>query len=531
MPQSFIRCEKQPAIAARGMVVTNHPLASAAGAGILAAGGNAVDAAVGALFALTVVEPMMVGLLGGGLFHLRTAAGESLLIDGMSTAPAAARADGKLRQFGPAAVATPGNLPTWASALERFGTLSLAEALEPAIRYAADGFRITQYLSSCIAEAATDLAADPGLARLLLPGGAPLAAGARLVQPDAAQSLRLIARDGVGALHGGPLGEAVAAYIGQHGGLLAASDLAGYQPKDRAPLRGSYRGYDLVLPPPPASAGVHILQMLAILEEFDVAALGFGTAEMLHLLAEVMTVAFADRAAGTEPAKLTSRAYAAERRAGINPARASRAAATAGQESANTTHVTVADADGTIVTATHTINSLFGARVMVPGTGLIPNNYMSNFDPEPGRALSIAPGKRVPTSMAPLMVLRDGRPVFALGLPGGLRIFPSALQALLNLIDHRMPLQESVEAPRLWTQGQAVELEDGFAMPVRDALAARGHTIAVVPHVGGGMNAIAFAGDGTMTGSACWRADGTPVGIGGGPARAGARFWPDQPHP
>jgi gamma-glutamyltranspeptidase/glutathione hydrolase len=164
---------------------------------------------------------------------------------------------------------------------------------------------------------------------------------------------------------------------------------------------------------------------------------------------------------------------------------------------------------------------------MVPETGIIPNNYMSNFDPHPGRALSIAPGKRVPTSMAPMIVLRDGRPVYALGMPGGLRIFGSVFQGILNLIDHGMDLQEAVEAPRLWTQGQEVEIEQGHAAQA-EALAALGHTVKVVPHIGGGMNAVAIAADGMLTGAACWRADGTALATGGGPARAGVRFWPDQ---
>lgn len=545
-PAGF-RCEKQPALGSLGMVVTNHPLASAAGAELLAGGGNAVDAAIGALFALAVVEPMMVGLLGGGLFHLRLPGGRHLVIDGMSTAPAAARpdsfrpvsdagpdamlAEGRRNQVGPAAVAVPGNLVTWCGALDRFGTLPLADVLAPAIRYAAAGFRVSQYLTSCIAETAADLAGDAEIARIFLPGGAPLAPGQRLVQSDLAETLLWIARDGMGALHGGPVGAAVAEHIQRGGGSLSLADLSGFEPMDRDAIRGVYRGFEIVGPPPPASAGVHIVEMLNILEGFDVARMGFGTVESLHLLAEVMKIAFADRAAlsgAAAAARLTSRAYADERRAGIDPARAQRwTAGTLAEEPANTTHVTVADRDGTVVAATHTINSLFGARFMVPGTGLIPNNYMANFDPHPGRALSIAPGKRVPTSMAPMMALKDGELRYALGLPGGLRIFPSALQTLLNLIDHGMSLPEAVEAPRLWTQGGPVEIEDAIPEAVREALRRRGHELAVVPHVGGGMNAIAFHADGCMTGAACWRADGTAIGLGGGPARASARFWPE----
>ena len=276
--------------------------------------------------------------------------------------------------------------------------------------------------------------------------------------------------------------------------------------------------------------------MLRILEGFDVAASGFGTAESVHLLAEVLKIAFADRAAATaDPdfvavpvARLLSSDYAAQRRAAIDPARASAwSAGVAPGEGAHTTHLTAADRDGRVVCATQTINSLFGARYMVPGTGMIPNNYLYVFDPRPGRANSLAPGKRVTSSMAPLIVLRDGKPRFALGLPGGLRIFPSALQATLNLIDHAMSLQEAVEAPRVWTQGFALEIEPRIPDAVAQALRARGHDVLRVPNVGGGMCAIRFRDDGDLEGAACWRADGTPIGVGGGLARPGVRFLPE----
>jgi gamma-glutamyltranspeptidase/glutathione hydrolase len=200
------------------------------------------------------------------------------------------------------------------------------------------------------------------------------------------------------------------------------------------------------------------------------------------------------------------------------------AAGVAPGEGADTTHLTVADAHGNVVASTQTINNLFGARYIVPGTGMIPNNYMHNFDPRPGNALSIAPGKRVTTSMSPVMALRDGRIRFALGLPGGKKIFPSAMQAIINLIDHGMSLQEAVEAPRIWTEGVALEVEGGIPEGVRAALSALGHDVHVMPTVAGGMNAIGFGEDGTLTGAACWRADGTPVGVSGGLARAGVRF-------
>jgi gamma-glutamyltranspeptidase/glutathione hydrolase len=187
----------------------------------------------------------------------------------------------------------------------------------------------------------------------------------------------------------------------------------------------------------------------------------------------------------------------------------------------------VADGTGNIVASTQTINSLFGARYIVPGTGMIPNNYMFVFTPHAGRANSVAPGKRITSSMSPVMVLREGKPRWALGLPGGLRIFPSVMQAVSNLIDHGMSIQEAVEAPRLWTQGYGVEVESSVSPNVLVELRERGHNLAATNSVGGGMNAIEFEADGSLTGAACWRADGTPIGIGGGYARKGVRFRPE----
>jgi gamma-glutamyltranspeptidase/glutathione hydrolase len=281
--------------------------------------------------------------------------------------------------------------------------------------------------------------------------------------------------------------------------------------------------------------------MLNILEGFDLRTLGYGTPESCHLIAEALKIAFADRAAATaDPdfvdvpvARLLSTSYAQERRALIDRgrARAWQAGVPAAGESPNTTHLTVADGEGHILCATHTINSLFGARFLVPELGLIPNNYMALFDPRPGHALSITPGKRITTSQAPLIALRDGRPIIALGLPGGLRIFGSAMQALINILDHGMSLQEAVEAPRLWTQGPGaqgpLEVEAGLAAATRDGLLALGHDVVALPHVAGGMCAIGFHPDGLLEGAACWRADGTAIGLGGGLARAGVRFWPD----
>ena len=547
--------DRRPATGSRGMVVSNHPLASAAGVEMLAAGGNAVDAAVATLFTLTVVEPMMVGILGGGFANLllpEGSAGRQTILEGQArcplavgpttftpdpaAAPGSLDAVGRRNSVGRSAVAVPGNLMAWCQMLQRHGRLALADVMEPATRHARRGFAATAYLADCVAECAPDLALDAEIARVFLPGGQPLRPGTRVVQAAYADTLRQLARDGPDALYHGALGEVLAADMQRHGGILTQEDLAAYRSHDLPVLRSAYRGFEVTGPPPPCAGPLHIGQMLRILEGFDVAGSSFGSAANAHLLAEVMKIAFADRAASTADPdfvpvpvqQLLSAAHAAQRRAAIDPARAQDwAAAVQPGESANTTHVTVADRDGHVVCATQTINSLFGARYMVPGTGLIPNNYLYTFNPRPGLANSPAPGKRVTSSMAPLIVLQDGRPRVALGLPGGLRIFPSALQALVNLIDHGMSLQEAVEAPRLWTQGFELELEPAFADGVADALRARGHRVLRVPNVGGGMGAIRFRDDGDLEGAACWRADGTPMGVGGGLARAGVRFLPE----
>ena len=408
--------------------------------------------------------------------------------------------------------------------------------MEPAIRHASRGFRVTPYLRECVSDSAADMARDPEIAKLYLPDGSPIAAGTRLVTGDYAETLRSIAREGPDLLYAGALGTIYADHMARSGGYITRDDLTRYRTVERDVLRGTYRGFDIVGPPPPSSGPLHIIQMLNILEGYDIGSLGFGSAETLHLLAEVLKIAFADRAAATaDPAfvkvpveKLLSKSYAEERRARIDLGRAqSWSAEVAPGEGAHTTHLTVADGMGNIVASTQTINSLFGARYIVPGTGMIPNNYMFVFTPHPGRTNSVAPGKRVTSSMSPVMLLRDGLPRYALGLPGGLRIFPSVMQAISNLIDHGMSVQEAVEAPRLWTQGFGVEVENTVPSGVLAALRDKGHDVATVGNVGGGMSAIRFEDDGTMTGAACWRADGTPIGISGGYARAGVRFRPE----
>ncbi len=535
---------KREAVASLGMVTSNHPLASLAGVEMLIRGGNAIDAAVATLFALSVVEPMMVSIFGAGFLTIRLADGTLTTIDDYAVVPLAAREDmyvpipgsldneveGGLNDTGYLAVATPGSLLGWTTALERYGRLPLAVVVEPAVRYARQGFWVSPYLHGFIRLCEAALSRFPASAEIFLPGGRPAAAGSVLRRVEYAATLERVGAEGAGHLYGGQLGQVVARDMAANGGLITLDDLARYRVYEREPVRGTYRGYEIVSMGPASSGGVHIVQMLNILEGFDLPALGFGTPDTVHLIAETMKIAFADRArylADPERVQvpvewLTSKDYAAERRAQIDMGRAQQYAAGIAP-----------DAEGNVVSATQTLNGAFGSKVTVPGTGMLLNNCMKLMDPTPGRTNSIAPGKRILSSMSPTIVLEDGKPLLAIGTPGGVRIFGSVLQAILNVIDFGMSVQEAVEAPRLFDRGPVLELERGYdRLPELMAdLERRGHTVQVVPKVAGGMNGILIDPEtGLFRGGACWRADGVAAGYSGGDAAITAEeFSPGIP--
>lgn len=535
---------KRPATGAKGMVTSNHPLASLAGTEMLVKGGNAVDAAVATMFALSVVEPMMVTIFGAGFVHIRLADGTSTVIDNYVTVPGAATPDmfeaepdtldhkvkGHLNETGHLAVAVGGALKGWSAAVERFGRLSLAEVLAPAVRYAREGFRVSPYLHAITLMQEASLRRFPATAEVFLPNGRVPAVGQVIQRTDYANTLESIGKQGPDYLYHGPLGEAIASDMAANGGIITMRDIEGYEIFERQPVRGEYRGYEILGPPPPSSGPLHIIQMLNIFKSFDIAGMGFGTPESVHLWSETMKIAFADRfryvadPASTDVpvAWLTSDAYASERRADIDMSRAQQFAAgeSPASKGESTTHCCATDEWGNVVATTNTLHLAFGSRVTVPGTGMLLNDCMELMDPVPGRTNSIAPGKRVLSSMSPTIVMKDDALFLTLGCPGGLKIFGSVAQALVNVIDHQMPLQTAFEAPRMWDRGPVLELERGFAnLPaLRSNLEARGHRIETAMKVAGGMNGILRHPDGTLEGAACWRADGAPVGYSGGDA-------------
>jgi len=538
---------KQEVVGSKGVVASNHPLASLAGIEMLTAGGNAIDAAIATMFALSVVEPMMVGITGAGFINYYNSRDKSsVTIDNYCTAPLAATEDmfvpvsnewpdymetkNEENRYGYLSVGVPAALQAWCNVEEKYGVLGIERVIRPAIRFAKEGFAVSDYLSGIVANNKEILSIYPASKSLFVSKGIPLESGDMLSNDDYAKTLEDIAHNGTATLTEGFLGHAIAKDMKSNNGIISMDDLNQYKIKYREPVRGTYRGYEIVGVGPVSSGATHIIQALNIIEGFDVKEMQFGSVEYIHLIAETLKLVFADRFkymgdpdfVKVPVEGLISKDYAQHCRQKIDLSKSSdfehdNPAAFA-TESKNTTHITVADETGSVVSMTQTLNDAFGSRVTVPGTGVLLNNTMYNFDPHPGTANSIAPGKRVLSSMAPITVFKSGKPFMSLGTPGARRIFPSVLQGIINVIDHGMSLQEAVEAPRVWTQGQTLELEPDISPDVIEPLTKKGHVIEGVERVAGGMNGVLFDDTGSIHGAACWRADGSPIAVGGGPA-------------
>lgn len=493
------------ASAPNGMVASNCALATKAGVEVLAAGGNAVDAAVAVGFALAVAYPEAGNLGGGGYAVLHLADGRDAALDYRETAPAAATptmyvgAGGKPTDqslIGHRASGTPGSVAGMLALLERHGTMSRARVLAPAIRLARDGVVVDDVLRTSIAGNA-DLISKFSGASLFLPGGKPPAVGSRLVQADLAATLERIAADGRDGFYTGAVAGAVAREMRRGGGLITADDLARYTPAWRNPLEGTYRGFRVLAMPPSSSGGVTVLETLNILETYDAAAPWNG-ALALHRLASAFQRAFVDRNSSLgDPAfvkmpvdRMTGKPYARALRAGIDDAKATPTASLRpiAAEGSQTTNYCVVDRQGNAVAVTTTINSLYGSGVWVPGAGFFLNNEMDDFTVQPGtpnqfglvqgEANAIRPGKRMLSAMAPTIVLDSAGHVWmVVGGRGGPRIITAVVQAIVNAIDYRMTLADAIGAPRIHDQALPDVLEyekGGVPAAVVHALEARG---------------------------------------------------------
>jgi gamma-glutamyltranspeptidase/glutathione hydrolase len=494
------------------MVVSSQADAARAGVEILAAGGNAVDAAVAVAWAVGVTQPFSAGVGGGAFILIRTAAGEVVAIDAREIAPAAATRDMYAREgvpekaslHGPLAVAVPSLVQGLELVRERWGTLPRERLMAPAIRLAEDGFVIGRYHARLLSRMRTLLSQQrfAETARIQL---APFAGserpGGRLVQKDLARSLRLIAKQGAAVMQEGELARAIVTHVQNAGGLLSLSDLRDYRPRLREAVRGHYRGIEVLSFPPPSSGGAVLIECLNILEGFDLASEGAGSSQSMHLVSEAMKLAFADRASlmgdpdfvSVPLDRLVSKAHGEAQRARIDPARAGVVAAPgAAREDAGTTHLSVSDAAGNMVALTMTINTPFGSGLTVPGTGIMLNNEMDDFAVAPDSpnayglvdtsgANAVAPGKRPLSSMTPTILVKDGRPWMASGSPGGPRIISTTLLSIVNVVDWGMDAQAAVSAPRFHHQWQpdVLRVEPEVARDVVESLRARGHVVEV----------------------------------------------------
>ncbi|MFN3658617.1 MAG: gamma-glutamyltransferase [Pseudolabrys sp.] len=501
--------------ARNGMVVAQEARAARIGVQMLDRGGNAVDAAVAVGFAMAVTYPRAGNIGGGGFMIIHLKDGRDVAIDYRETAPRAATRDMFLDAQGnpdPAksrdsalAIGVPGTVAGLALAHERYGSgrLSLADLIAPAIDLARKGLRVQDDLADSLPRARERLSRWPVTNPLLKNGDETLEQGDRLIQPDLADTLAEIARGGARAFYEGRTAQRIADAVRRVGGIMSKDDLAAYRAVERPVVRGTYRGHDIVSMPPPSSGGVHLVEMLNILEGYDLAAMPREKA--LHLQIEAMKRAYADRAAYMgDPdavkmpiAGLTSKAYAEKLRAGIGeratPSADIRAGKPADFEGRNTTHYSVIDRDGNAVSNTYTLNFSYGVGLFAEGTGVLLNNELDDFTARPGASNAYGlvgfdanlpgPGKRPLSSMTPTIVLKDGKPVLVTGSPGGSRIITAVLQVIVNALDLRLPVDAAVSAPRLHQQWQPedVFVEPGFDPAVLDALAARGHKLVPTP--------------------------------------------------
>lgn len=542
-----------PARGKHAMVASQHDLASKIGVDILKKGGNAVDAAIAVGIALAVVYPEAGNIGGGGFMLIRTKDRKNYAIDYREMAPKAAQRDmfvdakGDLIKgegsstVGYRASGVPGTLAGFELAHKKYGSgrVTWAELVRPARLIAQNGYILTHRLAELFKSYESTLAKYPESKRIFLNGGRHFKEGDVFRQPDLARTLQRIERLGAREFYTGETARMIADDMKANGGLITLDDLKNYQAKERAPLRGSYRGHEIISMPPPSSGGIVMLEVLNILEGWGADKMSHGSAAKYHILGEAMRRAFADRAefiadpdfASVPVAALIDKDYAKRRRASINLTRASASrdvghGEPTGGESIDTTHYTVVDAAGMVVSNTYTINDLYGSRVTIKGTGVLMNDEMDDFTSRPGRPNlfgliqgdrnKVEGGKRPLSSMTPTIVLRkDGSAWFALGARGGPRIISAVMQSVINVIDHGMDIQQAIDAPRIhhqWLPDELMYEPFGLSPDTIAILSGFGHKFADRPGSIASATGIMIDDKGVRLGAIDSRSDGLAVG-------------------
>lgn len=513
-----VRESALPVRAQHGMVVSAQEIASRVGRDVLAAGGNAVDAAIATGFALAVVYPTAGNIGGGGFMVIRFPDGRATALDFREKAPLAAHAgmfldsageySSRIHHYSHLAVGVPGTVAGFALAHEKYGKLEWAPLVRPAVKLAAEGFELTPTLARSIAGALGGMGQYPASVAQFSKNGTPYQAGERWVQADLARTLERIAAEGSAGFYRGETARLIAAEMKRGGGLITEEDLARYQAREREPVRGTFRGYDVISMPPPSSGGVALIQMLNILEGYDLDGMGHMSTAYVHHVTEAMRRAFLDRArfladpdfANVPVQRLTSKAYAAELRRTIDPAKASLSAAAdlaVPPEGEHTTHYSVVDGSGMAVSVTYTLEAGYGSRIVVPGAGFLLNNEMGDFNAKPGLTTETGligtspnvarPEQRMLSSMTPTILAKDGELVAVIGSPGGRTIINTVLHTALNIMEHGMGIQQAVDAPRFHHQWlpDAIRAEaDGLRPEVVGALQQLGHTVTLAGRQG-----------------------------------------------
>lgn len=533
-----------PVRAQNGMVASVDALATQVGVDILRQGGNAVDAAVAVGFALAVTHPQAGNLGGGGFMLLRTASGRATSIDFREMAPGRAsrdmfldkqgNADSKLSLTSHLASGTPGSVAGFALAAQKYGTLPLSTLLAPAIKLAREGYVVNDALADDLKTYGTEvLLAHPNSKAIFFkPDGTPWQKGDRLVQKNLAHSLQLIAQQGPDVFYKGEIADEIASEMAQHGGLIGKADLAAYRAVERKPISGTYRGYEVFSMPPPSSGGIHIVQILNILENFDLAKMGFGSADAMQVVAEAEKYAYADRSEYLgDPdfvkvpwQALTSKAYAKSIAQQIDVAKARpsseiKPGKLEPYESNQTTHFSVVDKQGTAVAVTYTLNTNFGSGIVAGNSGILLNNEMDDFSAKPstpnvyglvgGEANAVQPAKRPLSSMSPTIVAKGGKTWLVTGSPGGSRIITTVLQMVVNSVDFGMNVAEATNAPRFhhqWLPDQ-LRVEKGFSPDTLRLLENKGQHVKVLPAMGS-TQSIMIGPDGTLYGASDPRTPG-----------------------
>ncbi|EEI3459710.1 gamma-glutamyltransferase [Salmonella enterica subsp. salamae] len=509
-----------PVRATQGMVASVDAMATQVGVDILKQGGNAVDAAVAVGYALAVTHPQAGNLGGGGFMLLRTKDGATTAIDFREMAPAGATRDMFLDEQGnpdskksltsPLASGTPGTVAGLSLALEKYGSLPLNSVVRPAIKLAQEGFIVNDALADDLKTYGSEVLPHHENSKAIFwKDGEPLKKGDKLVQQDLANSLTMIAENGPDAFYKGEIARQIAQQMQQNGGLITTDDLAAYQAVERTPVSGEYRGYQIFSMPPPSSGGIHIIQILNILENFDMKKYGFGSADAIQIMAEAEKYAYADRSeylgdpdfVNVPWQALTSKAYAKSiaGQIDINKAKPSseiRPGKLAPYESDQTTHFSVVDKDGNAVAVTYTLNTTFGTGIVAGNTGILLNNQMDDFSAKPGvpnvyglvggEANAVGPKKRPLSSMSPTIVVKDGKTWLVTGSPGGSRIITTVLQMVVNTIDFGMNVAEATNAPRFHHQWLPDELrvEKGFSPDTLKLLEQKGQKVALKEAMG-----------------------------------------------